>query len=107
MAKRCFLRESKIELADGCVYTFRAMPFSEDSIALFELLTGEGKGPEGAALMRVLRKAIVESLSWDQEPEVVEELFACGLIPLSVTDGGELFQRIMGALASQMLKAEG
>lgn len=100
MPKRCFLRETKIKLLDGNEYTFRALPFSTSTVGILEALLDD-EVSDGAK-MRALPAAVEKSLSYDQEPEVVQELMEAGAIPLLETEGerGELRQAILHALVA-------
>ncbi len=106
--RACYLRETRIRLADGKEYSFRALPFTEETIEFVEFLMGSGSGRDSAVagMMRMLKREIVISLSWAYELDQIREMFNSGLIPLAPAEAGSeetrIYQEILNALAYQM-----
>lgn len=92
----CYLRKTEIELADGNSYTFRALPFSRDTIPIIRTLMNDEAGMDEKAL--ALIAAVEVSLSYDYPRERVAEMLGNGLV-------NPMDERIMGALMAGVPRA--
>ena len=95
--KPCFLRKTEIKLADDKVYTFRALPLTEDLIDLVKQYETFADDP--AAGFKALIQAISVSLSYDQDAETIQYLLESGCIPMP-DPADDLTSKIMGAMIS-------
>lgn len=90
----CHLRATRIRLANGLEYTFRALPFNRATVAILEKI--ESPGVSSAESLLAICDAIERSLGYDQDPDVVAWIMDSGLIPLDMD--GSVLKAIMGAL---------
>jgi hypothetical protein len=75
--KKCYLRKTEITLADGNVYTFRALPLSPSTMPIIRALIDDSVAE--IEKLEHLVKAVALSLSYDQEEAAVTELLESGL----------------------------
>jgi len=78
MPKLCYLRDTDLVLADGKTYKFRAIPLSRETLPLLRRIMDDAV-PEVEKLESVLA-AVEISLSFDHEPEAVQEMIGNGLV---------------------------
>ncbi len=90
----CYLRETKIILADGKSRSFRALPFNRSTVKLLENI--ESPDVSSAESLLAIVAAVEKSLSYDQTEEEIAEIFDTGLIPMEM-DSPQM-KAIMGAL---------
>ena len=76
--KTCYLRKTELVLADGNTYSFRALPLNRRTIPIVRALLDDGVGD--ADKLAALVEALEISLSFDQPPDVAQELLGCGLV---------------------------
>lgn len=96
MAKKCFTRETSIKLADGNSYIFRALPNCKETTPI---LTALMRQSDEAEMLKAIVDGVYISLSYDQEPAVVEEIMSSGMIRIDMND--ETFKSIMKAMVNQ------
>lgn len=92
----CHLRSSDVMLLDGNVYTMRSLPFTEDSVELFEMFMS--KGTQDPKAMRLLQRAVKNSLSHDQEEEIVQALLEKGAVPFGPGEDGSEEETVFDAI---------
>lgn len=87
---KCHTKQTKITLLDGREWSFRALPFNEDTINLL----ADIEGKDGKELHILLMRSVRQSMSYDQTPEEVEQAFASGALP---SPSNELFLEVIAA----------
>lgn len=96
--KQCWLKPTEIELLDGNVYTFRRLSYGSP-VALDLIDAIEGDKSTGDT-MRTMVAAVRESLSWDQDHVIIDELLTSGALPLALNEddeNGELTKDVLAA----------
>ena len=74
----CYLRKTELVLADGKTYIFRALPLNRRTMPIVRALLDESVSD--ADKLAALVEALEISLSYDQAPEIVQDLLDCGLV---------------------------
>lgn len=98
------LRKTEIQLADGKIYIFRAIPLSPSTMPIICPLLSEDS--DKAQIFTALVAAARLSLSYDQSEDVVIELMENGFIPLVDTEDEHsgLYKKIMSAMMASLGK---
>ena len=98
----CYLRKTEVELADGKLYSFRALPFNRNTAGIVGRFLQAKDGEVAPAMFTELIEVIEQSLSWDNDADEVQRIFDAGLIPFPTDEAGvAILGRIMGALINQ------
>ena len=110
--KKCCLKKTPVKLMDGQEYDMRALPFTEETVGVLRALVSKrtvADSPEAKEQaqrqvldqVEVMTKAIRKCLSYDNPPEVVDELLEYGAVPV-MSDDREEARAVLDAILEAM-----